>query len=354
MADVNHKRKYKKECTVEVNVGDRRFITATMLINTLYEYVTSIYACVPKGSDCYDVTLPSVDEAKLLSEEEVIIDGQRLSFRLLFENTVVVSFMHLPPYIEDSKIEQYLTGKGAILKSEIKHRLIKDTDISDGTRYVRVQFDNNVKSLPYSVGFETMDGFKYFRVIHNNQMKVCFKCCSPDHELKSCPETKCYRCNGHGHVAKHCNMSVCDICGLNENVCDCHEDGYEISRENEDRYDMEFPSFPTARATEVSQDEEIDNTSETLDNETTSVEKNNDVKNKPKVRRNSNEWQSIISKRARRSLSVKISDTVLKDNEYKNKLRESRKGELKKRKDSQVNEKREINKDDQKTDHSTS
>ena len=356
------KRKYKKECTVEVNVGNRRLINASMLIKAISDYVTDIYACVPKGSECFDITLPSVDEAKILADEEVFIDGQKLSFRLMFEDTVVVSFMHLPSYIEDYEIENYLISKGAVLKSEIKHRLIKGTSISDGTRYVRVEFSDTIKSLPYSVGFNTLDGFKYFRVLHNNQVKVCFKCNSPDHELRSCPETKCFRCHSHGHIAKFCEISVCDICGLVETICDCHEDDFTITPRNKDEYDTDFPPVRGARDCAESPAEEISDARPTTeldsdeivtDDNTTEV--TNDMKNKPKGRKTSDEWQISMSKRARRTkLSFKVSDHVIKDNDIKNKMRENRKYELEKRKEIQAYEKREISKGDKKNELSLS
>ena len=355
MADMNHnKREYKKECTIEVNVGDRKLVTATMLINTIlkFEFVSDIYACVPKGYDSYDVTLPSVEEAKLICEEELRIDGQSLAMRLLYQDSVVVSFMHLPPYIDDWEIEKFLIGKGATLKGEIKHRLIKNTDISDGTRYVRVQFSEKLKSLPYSVGFNTLDGYKYFRVLHNNQVKVCFKCNSENHEIKECPLTKCYKCGLHGHVAKNCSTAICDICGLKETICDCYDD-YGQSSDSEQNYDSNYPPLPGARAvTSLSpevepaarESHENDN-----DNEETEIEQSPCVSQEITCeasenklsRRNSDQWQ--LAKRARRSkLMPKISDQVLKDNDYKNKIRESRKDESKKKKELHVNEKRDI------------
>ena len=350
MADAyQHKRKYRKECTVEVNVGNRRLVNASMLINTLLEFVTDIYACVPKGTDCFDVTLPSEDEAKLLVEEDIAIDGERLSFRLLYEDSVVVSFMHLPPYIDDSEIENFLTRKGATLKGEIKHRLIKGTNISDGTRYVRVQFSDEVKSLPYSVGFQTLDGYKYFRIIHNNQIKVCFKCNSPNHEIRSCPETKCYKCHLHGHVAKNCNVSLCSICGLSKFECDCFEEDFTISQKRDDNYDTDFPPIHAARASDKSPADEGNTAREDASDEIDMPDNTGDVdkETKPKQnRRNSSEWQSITSKRIRRS--VKLSDSVLKDNDIKNKLRENRKDEMKKKKEIQANEKRAINQKDEK------
>ncbi len=53
------------------------------------------------------------------------------------------------------------------------------TDITDGTRILKVKFLDTVKSLPYSTKFETVGGAEHFRVIHDRQVKVCRLCIQP-------------------------------------------------------------------------------------------------------------------------------------------------------------------------------
>ena len=119
MAD--KKREYKKECTVEVNVGDRKLVSGTMLIRTLLDYVSDVYACVPKGSDCYDVTLPDVMDARALADmNDIEIEGQRIQTKMLFSETVVVIFMHLPANIKDDVLANFLMSKAIEIKSDIK------------------------------------------------------------------------------------------------------------------------------------------------------------------------------------------------------------------------------------------
>ena len=355
------KREYKKECTVEVNVGDRRVVTGTLLIHALLRVVSDIYAVVPKGNDCYDVTVPSVEEARVLVEtDNIVIENQRVRARLLVSDTIVISFMHLPPYIDDMEIERYLTSKGITLEGEIKHKMIKGTDVSDGTRYVRVKFPENFTSLPYSVGFNTCDGHKYYRVIHNNQQRVCFKCNGSDHEFKNCPRTKCYKCQEFGHLARDCDNVICKACDMTKQNCDCDifessEEDYQKAWKDNIQFEKEFPSLPLARNSHDSVKGQSDINNECDENETEEVidnEEPEDSKSKQSASHEQTEtrslhlssthgWSVTKNKRARRR-QAKLSESVLKENKLKNKLRENRLNTIKKRKEEQVNEKRDI------------
>ena len=353
------KREYRKECTVEVYVGDRKNVTGTMLIRGLDKYVSDIYACVPKGQACYEITVPDVIDARALVEhEDIDIGGERITCRLMYSETIVVSFMHLPAYINDDVIINFLVSKGIELKGDIKHRMIKGTNISDGTRYVRVKFPENVKSLPYSVGFHTMDGYKYFRVIHSNQVKVCFKCGSVDHEIKSCPATKCYRCQKFGHVAVDCDINTCSICDLTEDKCTCNEEYEDFDYNNNDdestdseidthdfTRDDDFPPLTPARETSENKVQPVtDMPPSQCDEEKTCVVKDNQPESSV-VRKgeNSVQWSTATRKQRKLRHPVKLSDNVIKENELKNKMRENRKDQMKKKKEQQVNVKRDIN-----------
>ena len=69
------------------------------------------------------------------------------------------------------------------LVTPIYRRRYKGTNIADGTRYVRVKFPPEIKSLPYSMKFKTVEGVEYFRVLHDNQIKVCYNCMSANHVI---------------------------------------------------------------------------------------------------------------------------------------------------------------------------
>ncbi|KAK5928664.1 hypothetical protein CgunFtcFv8_013712 [Champsocephalus gunnari] len=78
------------------------------------------------------------------------------------------------------------------------------TDVVDGTRFLRVEFNKEVQSLPYSTRFETLEGPEYFRVIHDKPVPVCRMCLRPGHLYKECPQFRCHKCAKQGHYARDC------------------------------------------------------------------------------------------------------------------------------------------------------
>ena len=46
-----------------------------------------------------------------------------------------------------------------------------------------MKFPPEIKSLPYSMKFKTVEGVEYFRVLHDNQIKVCYNCMSANHVI---------------------------------------------------------------------------------------------------------------------------------------------------------------------------
>ena len=92
----------------------------------------------------------------------------------------------------DNEIEERLKSTKIQLVTPIYIRLYKGTNFADGTRYVRVNFPPEIKSLPYSMKFKTVEGVVYSRVLHDNQIKVCYKCMSANHVIRDCPNIVCH------------------------------------------------------------------------------------------------------------------------------------------------------------------
>ncbi|CAC5415427.1 unnamed protein product [Mytilus coruscus] len=61
----------------------------------------------------------------------------------------------------------------------------------------------------------------YYRVIHNDQVKVCSGCYSAEHLYRDCPEFKCFKCGQQGHISKNCSENKCKNCLRTKNDCDC-------------------------------------------------------------------------------------------------------------------------------------
>lgn len=50
---------------------------------------------------------------------------------------------------------------------------------------------------------------RHFKTVHDNQQKVCFKCCSDQHLARNCPLIKCYSCYEFGHSSMFCPQNHC-------------------------------------------------------------------------------------------------------------------------------------------------
>nr|XP_057929088.1 uncharacterized protein LOC131129485 [Doryrhamphus excisus] len=107
-------------------------------------------------------------------------------------------------YIEDEVILKKLEEWGVQAVSTIRRRMWPGTDIADGTRYLKVRFNEKVRSLPFATKFETLEGEEHFRVLHDRQRKVCRLCIQPGHIIRDCPEFKCFKCGEQGHYAREC------------------------------------------------------------------------------------------------------------------------------------------------------
>jgi hypothetical protein len=112
-----------------------------------------------------------------LSGKKKLMDGFKIRgisviAKELTNDETVVSFLELPAYTSDRDIIRKLQGWGVSAVSPIKRRMWAGTKIADGTRFLKVKFNDLVRSLPYSTKFNTATGPKYFRVIHDKQEKV--------------------------------------------------------------------------------------------------------------------------------------------------------------------------------------
>ncbi|KAL0147139.1 hypothetical protein M9458_057663 [Cirrhinus mrigala] len=227
-------RKYLKEATVIVNVEDADEARAVDIIKAVAEKIGEgkILALRPRQGKEYELTLEKEETCDILMEG-LMIKGSTCEVKKLQNRNYVVSFMHLPVYLEDSKILDKLIGWGVEPVSKIKRRVYPGTDIEDGTRFVKACFPKEVVSLPYSTRLETEEGLQYFRVMHSHQVKTCRLCMSPEHMVKDCPDFKCHKCEERGHFARDCTAEKCLECREYPNKCECgmeEEEGGEESQ----------------------------------------------------------------------------------------------------------------------------
>lgn len=228
------KRLYRKEATITIDVSETRDGNAESIIKAITKKigVKGILAVRPKQQKQYEVTMESEECCdELLNGLD--INGQICEVKKLEDREYVVSFMHIPVYLNDNDIITKLEGWGVIPVSTVKRRCYPGTDIEDGTRFIKAKFPREVASLPYSTRFETAEGTQHFRVIHNKQVKTCRLCMSPEHILKDCPDFKCRKCEEHGHFARECNAVKCPDCFKTLNKCECWMQNNEEQEEQQ-------------------------------------------------------------------------------------------------------------------------
>ncbi|KAK2877074.1 hypothetical protein Q8A73_023746 [Channa argus] len=220
--------RYDRDLTVLAEVVGEEKVKTMELLRAMRDVCGGIVALRETGPNKYEVTVKSEAGKKRL------LDGFKVGRAVVMVKTLVidelvVSFLNLPAYIADEDILEKLDVWGVRAISPIKRRLWPGTDVADGTRYVKVKFNETVQSLPYSSKFMTATGPEYFRVIHNNQVKVCRMCLQPGHIVRDCPDFTCFhmQCNKQGHYARECDAWAhrCVACHAPAEQCNCHNAG---------------------------------------------------------------------------------------------------------------------------------
>lgn len=224
-----NERNYRKDCSVLVNVGDNQSVKATEIIKEVIKLCGEgqLYACVPKAGNMYMLTLKS----KMVAE--LVLDGIRCGEKVypcteVTKNSMVVSFMNVDPYVPDKEITDKLEAMNVEKVGKIRRLHYADTEVENGNRVCRVKLPPTMPSLPYLMKLSDGETANSYRVIHDNQQKLCFRCNKPDHVFRDCPEFVCFRCNKQGHFRRQCKAQWCQECYSYECTCytgDTDEDG---------------------------------------------------------------------------------------------------------------------------------
>ncbi|KAG1934527.1 hypothetical protein F2P79_019768 [Pimephales promelas] len=251
-------RKYLKEATIILNVENVNEVRAADIIKAVVDKCGhgKILALRPRQGKEYELTMENEETCEELMDG-LNIKGVNCEIKRLQNRDYVVSFMHLPVYLEDREIIEKLEGWGVDPISKIKRRCYPGTEIEDGTRFLKVRFPKEVASLPYSTRLETAEGQQYFRVMHSHQVKTCRLCMSPDHLLKECPDFKCHKCGERGHFARDCNAARCPECQKILKKCVCMGEEEEGGREHQVDGQVHEGNNEEERQTDVVQEEQV-------------------------------------------------------------------------------------------------
>ena len=250
-----------KEHTVSVDVGDNKRIKAADVIASIEKEVGEgmVEACVPKSGNFFEITLKQTDAVELLVDTGFKVESKSFKPKQIFSEQKVVSFFNVSHYVADSEITDKLVNLGLEVKSSMKRNVHPGTQVENGTRYVVVKFNNEIKSLPYTMKLPTgVNSFEYIRVTHDNQRKVCTKCFETDHVFSKCPENRCFKCLRLGHLARFCNTPPCSKCNLHVTRCKCPSwpDDTHESQNNDDN--EEIDTDENVEKDEIGSDDEYD------------------------------------------------------------------------------------------------
>jgi len=234
-------KKYEMENTVLVNV-EGRDVDSDDIIDSIEELCgeETVMACVPCGKNVYEVTMIDKDCRNILlptfNVGEISISACSVN-----ESSTVVSILHLPTYVTDyqiaEKMEIYKIQIVSPIYRKFRRRNKGNRKVADGTRFFRVKFPKGVTSLPWSLSFQIDGVTRYFKTIHDNQAKVCYKCCSAEHIARDCDQNRCYTCNLLGHIAINCPTKYCSNCNQKLNECECEYETETDDEEYDENYD---------------------------------------------------------------------------------------------------------------------
>lgn len=219
---VTDMKSYSRECTVKIEKINTFVIGERIVIGDI-ESITglnSVLAVVKNDNESYDVTMDSKENAMKLIDG-LDIAGREYQCNMLYSDVTVVSIMKLPSFVKDEEIIQKLKSKGVNIVSQIYRRAIPGTQVADGTRFMKCKFPVGMVSLPWTMPFTFESTTRYYRVVHNNQTKVCSECLSPEHTKKECPYIECHGCGEQGHAIRNCSSPKCPNCRQFPLKCVC-------------------------------------------------------------------------------------------------------------------------------------
>uniref|UniRef100_A0A3B3IIS5 CCHC-type domain-containing protein n=1 Tax=Oryzias latipes TaxID=8090 RepID=A0A3B3IIS5_ORYLA len=214
--------RYERDLTIHVELVGEDPVSVSELLRYSRLLCGGVVACRSVGQKRYELTMSNaVGRDKLLDGFK--IGNTTVQGRSISNDELVVSFLGLPAYVTDEEILEKLEGWRVSAVSPIKRRMWPGTSVADGTRFVKVKFNESVQSLPYSAKFNTATGPEFFRVIHDKQVKVCRICIKPGHIVRDCPDFLCNKCGVQGHYARECVSSIqkCAVCLNMKENCVC-------------------------------------------------------------------------------------------------------------------------------------
>lgn len=217
------RREYKREFSMYVDVKDNKVVKARDVIEAVQDLCGegSLYGCVKKSGNMYEITVKD-DIVKNFLIDGLCCNGKTYDCTPVINDRMLVSFLDLPTYMPNWEIEQKLDNLNVELISPINRKCYQGTEVEDGTRMCTVKLPADLRSLPYVMKLSDGHTTSNYRVVHDNQIKMCHNCFSTTHIYRDCPEVTCFRCKSKGHFKWQCKANRCGLCYKFD--CNCRRD----------------------------------------------------------------------------------------------------------------------------------
>ena len=136
------------------------------------------------GGKAFDVTWLNTTAAAWAASAGLDIGGRHYDLRLLGRRSLDVS-VFVACESPDGYLVELLKQYGTFDESKIRHLRLKEPGFQHIENGIRViQFNELTRDLPSTLVYQnTPMGFRY-----TGQPKVCFKCASPEHMVRDCPQ----------------------------------------------------------------------------------------------------------------------------------------------------------------------
>ena len=166
---------------------DHRDIDVIAIAQALGDKKYRVSGLQPRfGGKAYDITWNDETFAAAAAASGVSINGRHYELRLLGQRPLDVSVFVTCEFPDEYVIE-LLRQYGDLVNNNVRHLRLKEEGLRHIENGIRViSFTRLHKALPSVIVYRgTPLGFRY-----TGQPKLCFKCTSPDHTVRDCPQKR--------------------------------------------------------------------------------------------------------------------------------------------------------------------
>ena len=209
-----------RPCSARFTLSDNSIDSRTLLDQIVATGVPRPHVrCIQRfRSGQVDVTFTRSDLRDLFLSKASIMIRQRPAYpRPAWQSGTFVTVRDAPWELPDELIVQRLGEYGEVHSwRRAYNQSLLPEKVHDGRRVLRMTVQRDIPSFmkfgPYLV-----------RVFYPEQPRVCWKCASPDHIGKDCPEFYCFNCDQPGHTARFCEEHIkCSLCKSEDHLAiDC-------------------------------------------------------------------------------------------------------------------------------------